>query len=67
MSKLVFDAIGKYFHPTRYHQIVETQSLHVLTSREHEILSEDQNHSYTVALSEAKIARSCREGPRVFT
>ena len=28
MSKLVFDAIGKYIHPTRYRQIVETQSLH---------------------------------------
>ena len=26
-SKLVFDAIGKYIHPTRYRQIVETQSL----------------------------------------
>ena len=26
MSKLVFDAIGKYIHPTRYRQIVETQS-----------------------------------------
>ena len=49
MSKLVFDAIGKYVHPTRYRQIVETQSLHVLTSREHEILSEDQKHSSTVA------------------
>ena len=49
MSKLVLDAIGKYVHPTRYRQIVETQSLHVLTSREHEILSEDQKHSPTVA------------------
>ena len=27
MGKLVFDAIGKYVHPTRYRQIVETQSL----------------------------------------
>ena len=26
MSKLVFDAIGKYVHPTRYRQIVETVS-----------------------------------------
>ena len=32
MSKLVFDAIGKYIHPTRYRQIVETQSLNQLTS-----------------------------------
>ena len=49
MSKLVFDAIGKYVHPTRYRQIVETQSLHLLTSREQEILSEDQKHSSAVA------------------
>ena len=27
MNKLVFDAIGKYVHPTRYRQIVETHSL----------------------------------------
>ena len=32
MSKLVFDAIGKYIHPTRYREIVETQSLNQLTS-----------------------------------
>jgi len=34
MSKLVFDAIGKYIHPTRYRQIVETQSLNQLISEE---------------------------------
>jgi len=33
MSKLVFDAIGKYIHPTRYRQIVETESLNQLTAR----------------------------------
>ena len=27
MSKLDFDAIGKYIHPTGYRQIVETESL----------------------------------------
>ncbi|XP_068726443.1 uncharacterized protein [Montipora capricornis] len=36
MSKLVFDAIGKYIHPTRYRQIVETQSLHALDDKEHQ-------------------------------
>ena len=45
MSKLVFDAIGKYIHPTR----VETQSLNQLTSEEQRILSEDQKHSSAVA------------------
>ncbi|KAL9978137.1 hypothetical protein ACROYT_G015624 [Oculina patagonica] len=49
MSKLVFDAIGKYIHPTRYRQIPETQSLDLLTSKEQRILSEDQKHSSAVA------------------
>ena len=49
MSKLVFDAIGKYIHPTRYRQIVETQSLNQLTSEEQRVLSEDQKHSSAVA------------------
>ena len=49
MSKLVFDAIGKYVHPTRYRQIVETQSVNVLTATEQRILSEDQKHSSAVA------------------
>ena len=49
MSKLVFDAIGKYIHPTRYRQIVRTQSLiNQLTSKEQWILSEDQKHSSAV-------------------
>ena len=49
MSKLVCDAIGKYIHPTRYRQIVETQSLNQLSSEEQRILSEDQKHSSAVA------------------
>ena len=32
MSKLVFDATGKYIHPIRYCEIVETQSLNQLSS-----------------------------------
>ena len=70
MSKLVFDAIGKFIHPTRYRQIVETQSLNLLTSKEQEILSEDQKHSSAVAkssISKAKIARSCCQSSRVST
>ena len=49
MSKLVFDAIGKYIHRTRYRKIVETQSLNQLTSSEQKILSEDQKHSSALA------------------
>ena len=36
---LLFFAIGKYIHPTRYHQNVETQSLNRLNSEEQRILS----------------------------
>jgi len=41
MSKLVFDAIGKYNHPTRYNyrQNVETESLGQLPSEEQQILN----------------------------
>ena len=49
MSKLVFDAIGKYIHPTRYRQIVDTQSLDALNDKEHRLLCEDQIHSSVVA------------------
>jgi len=45
----VFDAIVKFIHPTRYRQIVETQNLNLLTSKEQQILSEDQKHSSAVA------------------
>ena len=59
MSKLVFDAIGKYNHPMRYCQIVETQSLNQLTSEEQRILSEDQKHSSAVAKVHYQKQRSC--------
>ena len=49
MSKLVFDAIKTHIHPTRYRQIVETESVNQLTSEEQRILSEDQKHSSAVA------------------
>ena len=48
MSKLVFDATGKYIHPLRYRQIVETQRLNQLTCEEQKVLSEDQKHSSAV-------------------
>jgi hypothetical protein len=49
MTILVHEAIGKYVHPTRYRQIVETSSVERLTRNEQEIISEDQKHSSTVA------------------
>ena len=58
ISKLVFDAIGKYVHSTRYRQIVEAQSLNVLTTTEQRILSEDQKHSSAVAKAHYQKQRS---------
>ena len=49
MSKLVFDATGKYIHPTRYRQIIETASRQQLDSHEQDTISEDQKHSSVVA------------------
>ena len=49
MTMLVQQAIGKYIHPTRYRQIVETASADKLTREEQEIISEDQKHSSIVA------------------
>ena len=49
MSKLVFDATGKYVHPTRYRQIVETASSRTLSSSAQNAISEDQKHSSVVA------------------
>ena len=42
VSKLVFDATGKYVHPTRYRQIVETASTRHLSSTAQSTITEDQ-------------------------
>ena len=49
MSKSVFDATGKYVHPTRNRQIVETASSRTLSSSAQDAISEDQKHSSVVA------------------
>ena len=46
---MVFEAIGKYINPTRYRQIIETESCSYLDSEEQEWISEDQKHSSNVA------------------
>ena len=48
-SILVFEAIGKYVNPTRYRQIVETESFNNLELDECTLISEDQKHSSQVA------------------
>ena len=45
----MFDAIGKYINPTRYRQIIETESSNCLDNEEQEWISEDQKHSSHVA------------------
>ena len=49
LSVLVFQAIGKYIHPTRYRQIIETESVNKLDLQEQRFVSEDQKHSSNVA------------------
>ena len=49
LSVLVFQAIGKYIHPTRYRQIIETESVNKLDLEEQRVVSEDQKHSSNVA------------------
>ena len=41
MSLLVFQAIGKSINPTRYRQIIETESSIQLTTNERETISKD--------------------------
>ena len=48
-GRLVFQAIGKYINPTRYRQIIETESAKKLTLEEQSVLSEDQKHTSFVA------------------
>ena len=49
MSLLVHEAIGKYVNPTRYRQIVETESSELLNDKERDAISKDQKHSSYVA------------------
>ena len=49
MSLLVHQTIGKYVNPTRYRQIIETESAEKLTPAEMDAISKDQKHSSYVA------------------
>ena len=49
MCKLVYQAIGKYIHPTRYRQIIETESAKQLCLEDQKNISLDQKHSSQVA------------------
>ena len=49
MTMIVHQAIKKYINPTRYRQIIETESSDRLTIEEQQYISEDQKHSSQVA------------------
>ena len=48
-GRMVFQAIGKYIHPTRYRQIIETESAQRLSMDDQHALSQDQKHTSLVA------------------
>ena len=49
MCLLVYEAIGKYVHPTRYRQIIERESADVLSLKEQELIAQDQKHTSNFA------------------
>ena len=49
MCKLVYQTIGKYIQPTRYRQIIETESAKKLSLEDQKNISSDQKHSSQVA------------------
>jgi hypothetical protein len=49
MTLLVKQAIGKYVHPTRFRQIVETSSSERLSPQDQDIVTADQKHRSNVA------------------
>lgn len=49
MTLLVKEAVGKFINPTRYRQIIETESMSRLSIEEQQIVTKDQRHSSKVA------------------
>ena len=48
-GRIVYQAIGKYINPTRYRQIIETESAQKLSFEDQNSISEDQKHTSLVA------------------
>ena len=48
-GRMVYQAIGKYINPTRYRQIIETESADNLTAEDQAVVSLDQKHTSNVA------------------
>ena len=49
LGRLVYQAIGKYINPTRYRQIIETESVQNLSTEEQAMVTLDQKHTSNVA------------------
>ncbi len=49
LGNLVHQATGKYIHPTRLRQIIETESASKLSTEQQSFVSEDQKHTTHVA------------------
>lgn len=49
LGNLVHQATGKYIHPTRLRQIIETESASKLSTEQQSFVSEDQKHTSHVA------------------
>ena len=64
LSVLVFQAIGKYIHPTRYRQIIETETVNKLDLEEQRVVSEDQKHSSNMARVHYQKLRSRDVAPK---
>ena len=48
-GRVVYEAIGKYINPTRYRQVIETESIEKLDASEQANLSQDKKHTSAVA------------------
>ena len=48
-GRIIYEVIGKYTNPIRYHQITETESIEKLDNSEQENLSQDHKYTSTVA------------------
>ena len=48
-GRVVYEVIGKYINPTRYRQIIETESIKELNTSEQANLPQDQKHTSAVA------------------
>ena len=58
LGNMVYEAVGKYIHPTRLRQVIETESALHLSPEQQAAVSEDQKHSSHVARVHYKKLRS---------